>query len=136
MADGNDDLLHKADALMRRHRVFVAGANDAAFADAAAPADGADDDVPVLTEIVAAEAVPAAGRTRAVDVAALRAALAAELETWLDAELPTHVQRVLDGVTDQLILQLSDKARTELLPRLQSLLAEPDTSPTPAPQGD
>jgi hypothetical protein len=54
------------------------------------------------------------------DIAALKSALAFELETWLDQELPQHVLRVLDGITDQLIIQLSLKARAELLPRLQA----------------
>lgn len=115
MAD--DDLLQKADALMRRRRIFVAGA---ATTDAAPESD---DDVPLLTEIVAPDGLPET-TSATVDVAAMRAALVAELESWLDESLPAHVQRVLDGVTDQLIIQLSARAREELLPRLQGLLAE------------
>ena len=117
----DDDLLHKADALMRKHRVFVAGAT---------PDEEPADDVPVLTEVIGPDAIPEAATTTAVDIAALRGALALELETWLDQELPQHVLRVLDGITDQLIIELSLKARSELLPRLQKILgAEPPGSP-------
>ncbi|MDD5250740.1 MAG: hypothetical protein PHY45_17310 [Rhodocyclaceae bacterium] len=128
MAD-DDDLLEKADALMRRHRVFVAGA-------AAARDDGGDDDVPLLTEIVAADALPEAAVATTVDIAAWRSALALEMEHWLDEDLPQHVQRVLDGITDQLIIQLSLKARAELLPRLQAILAAAPAPAAPEPADD
>jgi len=122
----NDDLLQKADALMRRHRVFVAGA-------AGAAADAPHEDVPVLTEVIAPDALPAAMSPAppGVDLGELRTALAFQLETWLDEELPEHVLHVLDGITDQLIIQLSLKARSELLPRLQKVLDE-QLAPAPA----
>ncbi|MGE5467505.1 MAG: hypothetical protein ACM3Y9_08790 [Ignavibacteria bacterium] len=123
MADDNDELLNKADALMRRRRIFLAGANDADGAHELAAAAAAEEDVPLLTEVVGPEAFAEAAAWSTIDVAALRRALAEELEAWLDTRLPAHVQRVLDGITDQLILQLSDKARGELLPRLLELLA-------------
>jgi len=122
----DEDLLQKADALMRRHRVFVAGA--------VVPHETAADteDVPVLTEIVdpgaAASAVPAAIEDA---MAAQHAAMAAELERWLDTELPQHVMRVLDGVTDQLIAQLSLKAKAELLPKLLNILSAPELPTEP-----
>lgn len=113
MAD--DDVLQKADALMRRHRVFVAGSSKESVADAAA------DDVPVLTDIVDPDsAVSTPGIQTPVDLARLRDALASELEAWLDEELPRHVMRVLDGITDQMISHLVQQARAELLPRLQA----------------
>lgn len=136
MADGNDDLLDKADALMRRHRVFVAGANDPAFAEPADSDASADEDVPVLTDVVGPDAVAAAPSIEAVDLDALRTALAAALDAWVDTELPLHVQRVLDGVTDQLILQLSDKSRSELLPQLQALVASAGQGAKPAAADD
>lgn len=119
-----DDLLDKADALMRKHRVFVAGAGDA---------DTANDDVPLLTEVVSAEALmpSAVPAPAAADLKPLRDALAVELEAWLDQELPQHVLRVLDGISDQLILQLSLKARAELLPRLQQALESPKLAANP-----
>ena len=128
MAD-DDDLLLKADALMRRHRVFVAGA--------AAADDGAgDEDVPLLTDIVGPDALRELPVSTPVDLAALRGALAAELEAWLDEDLPQHVQHVLDGITDQLIIQLSKQARAELLPRLQGVLATAQESAKPDPADD
>jgi len=129
----NDDLLHKADALMSRHRVFVAGAtpNDPAADDVGA------DDVPVLTEVISADALPEPqAAAAATDMAALRGALASELETWLDQELPQHILRVLDGITDQLIIQLSQKARADLLPRLQSILDAPHQAAKPDSTND
>lgn len=125
MAD-DEDLLQKADALMRRHRVFVAGAGD----EAGEEQDG--EDVPLLTDVVSPEALPEAVPTQTpVDLAELRNALAFEMEAWLDEELPQHVLRVLDGITDQLIIQLSLKARAELLPKLQSILETPQQPATP-----
>lgn len=135
-----EDILDKADALMRRRRVFVAGA----AADTLSAADEADD-LPVLTEVVAAipPPDPAATLTIAPDrietlarellferLPAQRQALADELAGWLDAELPQVVMRVLDGVTDQLVAQVTAEARAALLPRLQAAVeAEP---PPPA----
>lgn len=130
MADG-DELLEKADALMRR-RVFVAGAEPPAE-----PAAPEEEDVPVLTEVVAADE-PAAVSEAAVpsDAAALRSALAFELESWLDEELPQHVMRVLDGLTDQLIIQISLKARADLLPRLQRVLEAKNSGAEPPAEGE
>ena len=124
-----DDLLDKADALMRKHRVFVASAGGA---------DTANDDVPLLTEVVsAATLVPGViPAPAAAPLEPLRDALAAELEAWLDQELPRHVLRVLDGISDQLILQLSLKARSELLPRLHRALESPPPAANPAPPDD
>lgn len=134
MADG-DELLQKADALMRR-RSFVAGANEAPEEPATAPA--APDDVPVLTEVVEPDAglLPEAADAPPKKIASLRNSLAFELETWLDEELPQHVMRVLDGLTDQLIIQLSLKARADLLPRLQAILEAAESRAKPPIEGD
>lgn len=131
MADNDTDVLQKADAFMRRHRVFVAGAAAPAVdaAEPEPPASEEDADIPVLTEVVAAEPVSAAA---AIDPDQLRTALAAELDAWLDEQLPAHVMHVLDGITDQMIGQVGEKARSELLPRL---LARLDTTPTAPDQG-
>ena len=134
MADG-DDILQKADALMRRHRIFVAGAADAPeTVEAVTDADA--DDVPVLTEVIDPDAVSVAHTVHPqaqIDPARLREALVVELETWLDQALPQHVMRVLDGITDQMISQLSAQARGELLPRLHALLEARETAPDRAP---
>lgn len=126
----SDDVLQKADAFMRRHRVFVAGAA-APTAEEPVPAQPAaedDADIPVLTEVVVAEPA-AATAAAAIDPARLQTALAAELDAWLDEQLPAHVMRVLDGITDQMIGQVSEKARSELLPRLLERLEAAPTAP-------
>lgn len=137
MAANDDELLRKADALMRRRRIFVAGgANDADGAKEIAAAESADEDIPLLTEVVGPDAIPETAAHSSVDLTALRHALAAEVESWLDRELPSQVQHVLDGITDQLILQLSAQARSELLPRLQNILAAAEEGAKPAPADD
>jgi hypothetical protein len=129
-----DDLLLKADALMRRHRVFVAGAAE----QDEEVANTGQDDVPVLTEVVSSDAVPESPPPASTSVALskLSSVLAFELEAWLDEELPQHVMRVLDGITDQLIIQLSSKAKSELLPRLQSILESTEEAAKPGSADD
>lgn len=121
----DDDLIVKVDSLMRR-RVFVAGGAQVAEVD----------DLPVLTEIVTAPFVAPAGErpVSSERIEALvrerlferlpdqRQALAEELGTWLDRELPQVVMRVLDGLTDLMVAQVTEEARAALLPRLQTVL--------------
>lgn len=130
----SDDILEKADALMRRRRVFVAGAAEEPLPEPTETAAEDVDDIPVLTDVVPDETVVAQrpqGAAAGGEAAGLRDALAAELDAWLDEELPGHVMRVLDGVTDQMIGHISAKARAELLVRLQARLGEAET---PAPE--
>lgn len=132
-SDKSDDLLGKADALMRRHRPPAIDSATAAIENNEAAADDSDD-LPVLTEVVDPhDAAPAmTPRPTARDARTqLSSALTAELEAWLDEALPGHIVHVLDGLADQLAGQLSQRARAELLPRLQAL-AEPE-NPTPTP---
>lgn len=136
MADA-DDLLRQADRLMKRHRVFVAAGAQAPEAAEAVPPE----ELPVLTDVVEQVAEPTPVTFTSEQLAALaqellyerlplqRQALADELAAWLDNELPQVVMRVLDGVTDQLVAQVTREATAALLPRLQSAL---DESPPPA----
>lgn len=131
MAD-NEDILQKADTLMRRHRVFVAGGEPLPPAEGSGPIE----DIPVLTEVVEAPAtslaIPVGLDPEAVEdfvnerLAALlparREMLTRELEGWLDEQLPQIVMRLFDGITDQLVAQVSRQARSALLPRLQAAL--------------
>lgn len=108
MADDNTtDVLRKADALMRRTRVFVAGSSQDA---------PPEDDLPVLTEIVSEHEVALAivppHMQRHLD------ALREELSRWLDQELPHAVLKVTDGLADQLMGELTHQAEKNLLPRL------------------
>jgi hypothetical protein len=128
-SDDSDLVLQKADALMRRHRAFVAsGTADspstppqevAQIVEVEAEAEGAeaaaadDEDIPLLTEVVLGQV------TQPNALEAQRLELAQALETWLDEALPQAVLKVMDGVTDQLIATLSAQARNELLPRLR-----------------
>lgn len=112
MADDNtDDLLRKADALIRRTRVFVAGSSEVA---AAAPPQ--EDDLPVLTEIVTEHEVALA--TAPPHMQQHLDALREELSRWLDQELPHAVLKVTDGLADQLMGELTEQAEKNLLPRL------------------
>lgn len=55
-----------------------------------------------------------------------QAILAREIETWLDEQLPQLVIRAMDGITDHLVALLSNRARDELLPRLEAALRQSD----------
>lgn len=97
---------------------------------AAAHAEAARDEVasseteplPLLTDIVSDPVVGhAAAPTAAADAAALRR----ELACWLAEELPAAVLQVTDGIADQLVQKLTDRAENQLLPRL---LARLDTT--------
>ena len=120
-----EDPLEKANALMRRRRVFVAGAPEQKSLLGEDEADG----VPVLMDVVdaatAAEADPLEGR-----LTAQRQAQAEELAAWLDTELPRIVTAVVDGLADRIVAQVTAEARAALLPRLQEALeAEPPQAP-------
>lgn len=145
MSDERDDILGQADRLMRRHRVFLAG-SQASVAAAPEPAD----DLPVLTDMVAAPeaeaalaapgpAVPAATIEERAQVlahefmlerlAAQRQTIEKEVIAWLDTELPHIVMYVVDGLTDQLVAQVTAAVRLELLPKLQ-LAVEAESQPS------
>ncbi|MDO8786665.1 MAG: hypothetical protein Q7J42_01140 [Sulfuritalea sp.] len=112
MADDDTvDLLRKADALIRRTRVFVAGSPTLATETAAT-----DDDLPVLTDIVTEH--EAALATAPPHMQQHLDALREELSRWLDEELPQAVLKVTDGLADQLMGELTHQAEKNLLPRL------------------
>ena len=112
MADDNTaDLLRKADALIRRTRVFVAGSS--ALATQPTPPE---DDLPVLTDVVTEQ--EAALATAPPHMQQHLDALREELSRWLDQELPDAVLKVTDGLADQLMGELTHQAEKNLLPRL------------------
>lgn len=112
MADDNTtDVLRKADAFISRSRVFVAGA-----APKAPPAKPGEDDVPVLTDVVAAHEFELA--TAPPHMQQHLDALRQELSLWLDQELPQAVLKVTDGLADRLMGELTHQAEKNLLPRL------------------
>lgn len=112
MADDNtQDLLRKADALIRRSRVFVAGSS----APTMQPTPP-DDDLPTLTDVVSAQ--EAALATAPPHMQQHLDALREELSRWLVQELPQAVLKVTDGLADQLMGELTHQAEKNLLPRL------------------
>lgn len=112
MADDNtEDVLRKADALIRRTRVFVAGASPVP-----ASAPPAEDDLPVLTDVVTER--EAALATAPPHMQWHLDALREELSRWLEQELPQAVLKVTDGLADQLMGELTEQAEKKLLPRL------------------
>ncbi len=128
--DESGGIIEQANLLMRRHGHVVENGEE----------------LPLLTDIVAAipasapETVPPEPSTVAIPppdrVEALaremlfdqlprqRQALAEELSAWLDDALPQIVLRVLDGLADQLIEQVTAEARAALLPRLQMVIED------------
>jgi hypothetical protein len=109
--DNTADLLGKADALIRRTRVFVARSSPQAIAH-----PSHDEDLPVLTEVVTED--EAALATAPPHMQQHLDALRDELTRWLDRELPEAVLKVTDGLADQLMAELTHQAEKKLLPRL------------------
>ncbi|MFA4969050.1 MAG: hypothetical protein WC540_05415 [Sulfuritalea sp.] len=109
--DDTSDVLRKADALIRRTRVFLAG-SPGPTTEAMPP----EDDLPVLTEIVTEH--EAALATAPPHMQQHLDALREELSRWLDQELPHAVLKVTDGLADQLMGELTEQAEKNLLPRL------------------
>ena len=125
MADEDTaDVLRKADALIRRTRVFVAGS--AALTTPAAPPE---DDLPVLTDVVTEH--EAALATAPPHMQQHLDALREELSRWLDQELPDAVLKVTDGLADQLMGELTHQAEKNLLPRLIARLDGTAAQPEP-----
>ena len=112
MADDNtEDVLRKADALIRRSRVFVAGSSGSTTQPAPP-----DDDLPTLTDVVSEQ--EAALATAPPHMQQHLDALREELSLWLVQELPQAVLKVTDGLADQLVGELTHQAEKNLLPRL------------------
>jgi Lon protease-like protein len=118
MAQDND-IITQADALMRRHRSFVARvaevANPAATPDAPDNAEN-DSEIPLLTEVVDAAAKAMADTPHDIDgvLKALREDVESELSDWLVEVLPAAVA----NASQNILTELDAKARHTLLPRL------------------
>ena len=111
--DETTDLLQKADALIRRNRVFVAG-SPLPIEEPAATLP--DEDLPILTDVVTDD--EAALATAPPHMQHHLDALREELSRSLDQELPQAVLKVTDGLADQLMGELTHQAEKKLLPRL------------------
>ncbi|MDP1982437.1 MAG: hypothetical protein Q8K23_07810 [Sulfuritalea sp.] len=112
-------MITQADALMRRHRSFVARvvevANEETAAAAAHDAEN-DTEIPVLTEVV--DASETAPRDIEAVLAALRADVENELSAWLVEVLPAAVA----NASQNILTELDAKARHTLLPHLLEIL--------------
>ena len=113
-----DDVLGKADALMRRHRSFVAGGK---------PVAADEDDIPVLTdevELDEAEAAAAAAVEQRLQeiVNRLEPEIARRVQEWLAAELPHIVARELGALGPRLIQSAHQSLEQALMPELSRLL--------------
>ncbi len=105
---GPIDVVDRADSLMRRRRSFVATPTPAPPAiDAAGPPpeNGEDDDLPVLTEVLPAEAAIFSGQSDRFDetqVSLLAADIAHAIGQQLSSELPTLIETALLAAGEQL----------------------------------
>ncbi len=113
----DDKLLGQADALIRRHRSFVAhddfhtsdtppGTTDIPVVEEA--------DIPMLTEVVVATVDQPATRL----TENMRAALASEFDDWIGEVLPAAVA----NASQSMLTELETRARHTLLPHLLEIL--------------
>lgn len=135
----SDDIVSRADSLMRRRRSFVASTAPVAEASPqpAPAAIESEEDIPVLTEEVMPD-MPAAAMARERFDATMAARLASEfahsLERRLAAELPSLVEAslaVLEADLRRGILDTADSAIKDFLARREQLrlpLDEPDSA--------
>jgi hypothetical protein len=123
-----DHLMNKADALIRRHRTFVASptpatqpAHDPALSLPVLSMEPPEEDVPVLTEVVDEDMARQGSAAVMVDSALTdqQRVIRAAIERWVDEALPEAILHVLDGFTDRLIAAVSDRARQDLLASLE-----------------
>ena len=134
----NSDVVDRADSLMRRRRSFVAAPPASPPAPISKPQPVAeDDDIPVLTEVVSAEAAVSEGSTNRVDetqVTLLASDLAEAIGQQLTYELPTLLEAVLINAGEELRVGITETMETALrdyIARRKQLrlpLEEPNTS--------
>ncbi len=114
MAD--EDVLLQADALMRRHRSFVAQSPQSGearplqnFAD--------DNEIPLLTEIVA---TPDTLAPPSIDTVLddLQREIEQTISNWLIDTLPAAIA----NASQHILTEVGAKARLSLLPQVQSLI--------------
>lgn len=124
--DETHRVLAQADALMSRHRIFVAGAAAPVFPELTSPT-ALDEDIPVLTEVVADLDTPELPTPDSIEnlLTSQRQQLEQTIGQWMDQRLPEEVLRVMDGISDQLIGTLVERMRAELLPQLLTALEPP-----------
>ena len=116
------DVVDRADLLMRRRRSFVAAQPIRAepipeIPTLTTPASTLEDDLPVLTEIVSAEASVSEKRVERLDeteVALMAAEIAHAIEHQLAIELPTLIEAVLLNAGEELRSGINSTMETAL----------------------
>ena len=116
------DVVDRADLLMRRRRSFVAAQPIRAepipeIPTLTTPASTLDDDLPVLTEVVSAEASVSEKRAERLDeteVALMAAEIAHAIEHQLAIELPTLIEAVLLNAGEELRSGINSTMETAL----------------------
>lgn len=153
MSESDDDLLGKADALIRRHRVFLAGGQ--------VPAP-LEEELPLLTDVVDAaqfapppeapppppgpspQALEQAARARLDALLdALQPELKRSMEQWMEELLPRLLARELHEAADRMLAEIGQRFEADMLPRLaqtladarQAALADSADPDHPSPQG-
>ncbi len=111
-----DDVFNQADALMRRHRSFVARAPQDQATNADKYPAAPDADIPLLTEVV--ETTDLAPASIDDILAALQEDIQNELSAWLVEMLPAAVA----SASQHILTELDIRARNTLLPRLLAAL--------------
>jgi hypothetical protein len=125
----DDDVLKLADALMGRHRSFVArtpepasAVTDEMPAPASAPpavlpqtSSASDAEIPLLTDIIDCDPVVEADEQ-------MRQLLDATCQRWLAEALPARVDALKESLRAQLHSALQDEMRQSLLPSLIATL--------------
>ena len=132
----NSDVVDRADSLMRRRRSFVAAPPASQPPPIIeTPPVAEDDDIPVLTEVVSAEAAVSESSTNRVDetqVTLLASDLAHAIGQQLTYELPTLLEAVLINAGEELrtgITETMETALRDYIARRKQLrlpLEEPD----------
>ena len=132
----NSDVVDRADSLMRRRRSFVAAPPASQPPPVIeTPQVAEDDDIPVLTEVVSAEAAVSESSANRVDetqVTLLASDLAHAIGQQLTYELPTLLEAVLINAGEELrtgITETMETALRDYIARRKQLrlpLEEPD----------
>lgn len=112
----DDDLIDRADTLIRRYRSFVARPAEPVPPAADDHPNLPDDDIPLLTEVIDAQAIH--HENVAAILESLRGEIESEISAWLVNELPASVA----NASQQILDELDSKARNTLLPRLDTLI--------------
>ncbi len=114
---GHSDVVDRADSLMRRRRSFVATPAGQADAPSGKTPAAEDDTLPVLTEVICAEAAIAGGRNDRLDerqVSLLASEIALAIGEQLNQELPTLLEAALLNAGEELRAGIAASMETAL----------------------